>query len=402
MVIYIGGDPSVEFQVVRGWPDPRRVPQKKRVNKAFLVYRRKVQKLPLSLLPNTNEEITHFVSSTLPINPHTQSVAPTLNHFSIPPYSNSATSECSESFLNSCGPSASQPVVRPLVSYPFKAQSSDISSSPMLSQLNSSGRVSFSPNPKPFKKRNYQSSSTSNPRPTKSLKIFTQSSSSPIRLLKSPTPFSQPSVPSLSLNLPYANTRRLFSWKARARNPFTSITSQSSVPLVPCPNLVISPVDYVNSPMEGGCVPPPQEPRSLYHGTAEVRPYLGRGITLAWKHGVDFEPLVVNKNQISNIVYSDPPSNPWLLSAVYGPPYMQEKPDFWNSLADVGRNFGGPWLIIGDLNVILMDSNRTGGSSNDHFLPFVRDLFHKCGLLTIQTMGGALTWDNYRGGSAHI
>lgn len=56
------------------------------------------------------------------------------------------------------------------------------------------------------------------------------------------------------------------------------------------------------------------------------------GIVFAWKPGVDVDVVCLYKNSIHDLVYSDPPNMPWLLSSVYGPTKWHKKPFFWRSL----------------------------------------------------------------------
>ena len=52
----------------------------------------------------------------------------------------------------------------------------------------------------------------------------------------------------------------------------------------------------------------------------EVPPVgLQGGLFLAWKFGVDIEPIRLDKHCISCLVYSDPPHHLWLFSSVYAP-----------------------------------------------------------------------------------
>uniref|UniRef100_A0A803PT76 Reverse transcriptase zinc-binding domain-containing protein n=1 Tax=Cannabis sativa TaxID=3483 RepID=A0A803PT76_CANSA len=80
------------------------------------------------------------------------------------------------------------------------------------------------------------------------------------------------------------------------------------------------------------------------------------GIIIAWKIGSVFECVACSINHISVLFYSDPPTHPWLLSCVYGPPYSNAKKDFWEEFMNLGDRFGGPWLILGDTNFMLSES----------------------------------------------
>ncbi|XP_060959272.1 uncharacterized protein LOC115700034 [Cannabis sativa] len=105
---------------------------------------------------------------------------------------------------------------------------------------------------------------------------------------------------------------------------------------------------------------------------------------------------------ISGLVYSDPPTNPWLLSCVYGPPYYHEKRLFWSNLMELGRKFGGPWLILGDVNFVLSDSERVGSRGKDQFTPFISNLINDHALVDLPIKGDCMTWDNHRDGNRHI
>jgi hypothetical protein len=106
------------------------------------------------------------------------------------------------------------------------------------------------------------------------------------------------------------------------------------------------------------------------------------GLLLAWRHGVDLVFCSSSTNILSAWCYSDPPDSPWLLSCIYGPPVHKNKVVFWESLMDVGKNFHGPWLCIGDFNMILSQSDKQGGlpyasSSSNAF----HDWLDSCGIL---------------------
>ena len=88
---------------------------------------------------------------------------------------------------------------------------------------------------------------------------------------------------------------------------------------------------------------------------------------------------------------------------MYNPPNRRDKVIFWNSFASVGENFGGPWLCIGDLNHVLVQSEKIGGrpvesSSNCPFKIFI-DLL---GMVDLGFSGNPFTWCNNKSGLAFI
>jgi hypothetical protein len=105
-------------------------------------------------------------------------------------------------------------------------------------------------------------------------------------------------------------------------------------------------------------------------------------------------------NTINVWCYSDPSNNPWLLYCIYGPLVHKNKSSFWESLLDVGKGFVGPWLCIGDFNMILSQSTTFGGrpyacSLNDPFHNFL-DSFS---MIDLGFSGNPFTWSNKQQGS---
>jgi hypothetical protein len=77
--------------------------------------------------------------------------------------------------------------------------------------------------------------------------------------------------------------------------------------------------------------------------------------------------------------------------------YFPHKSLFWNSFMDVGKDHYGPWLCIGDFNMILSQSDKYGGrpyasSSSDAFHGFL-DSF---GMIDLGFSGNPFTWTNRR------
>ena len=52
------------------------------------------------------------------------------------------------------------------------------------------------------------------------------------------------------------------------------------------------------------------------------------GLLLLWRSGVEIEPVHINSNAISVLVYSDPSHQPWLLTYVYAPAQWNNKASF--------------------------------------------------------------------------
>jgi endonuclease/exonuclease/phosphatase family metal-dependent hydrolase len=77
----------------------------------------------------------------------------------------------------------------------------------------------------------------------------------------------------------------------------------------------------------------------------------------------------------------------------------KDKLAFWDSMCSVGNSYIGPWLCIGDFNMILDQSEKTGGrpyacSSTDPFHNFINGF----GLIDLGFSGNPFTWSNHRDG----
>jgi hypothetical protein len=127
------------------------------------------------------------------------------------------------------------------------------------------------------------------------------------------------------------------------------------------------------------------------------------GLVVAWKPGVEAEPVILDQNQISCLIYSDPPHNRWLLSCVYAPPTREKRAEFWHKLSLTGNSFGGSWLAFGDFNAVLYAREKSGGrglgsSSSNVFADFV----NINGLVDLGFNGNPFTWSNHRQGMHNI
>lgn len=90
-------------------------------------------------------------------------------------------------------------------------------------------------------------------------------------------------------------------------------------------------------------------------------------------------------------------------SLVYGPPVLSLRPMFWTLLNEIEAAYCGPWLIVGDFNVVLNQSDKNRGnqvasSSNGGF----QNMIDFNGLLDLEFIGSPFTWNNRRVGNANI
>ena len=75
----------------------------------------------------------------------------------------------------------------------------------------------------------------------------------------------------------------------------------------------------------------------------------------------NLEIVYSDKNVIATLVYSDPPSSPWLLLLIYGPPHANGRARFLNCLENLVNAFAGPWLVIRDFKCLYNNLDKKGG-----------------------------------------
>ncbi|KAK9275219.1 hypothetical protein L1049_022481 [Liquidambar formosana] len=98
-----------------------------------------------------------------------------------------------------------------------------------------------------------------------------------------------------------------------------------------------------------------------------------------------------------------PPSNPWMLTGVYGPSYWQGKADFLNQLECLANSFFGPWVCVGDFNCITSQIDKRGGRPfaclSSGGLGYLIDCY---GLIDLGFSSHSFTWCNKSSYRANI
>ena len=89
------------------------------------------------------------------------------------------------------------------------------------------------------------------------------------------------------------------------------------------------------------------------------------GIALLWSNPGNIQVLVHNKNFLHCCIDQNVVGKLWYLTFIQGPPYPHEKNLFWNSITKLGKNQKGPWMIIGDFNVVLEKYEKWGGKKSN-------------------------------------
>ena len=122
---------------------------------------------------------------------------------------------------------------------------------------------------------------------------------------------------------------------------------------------------------------------------------LSGGLALSWKASVQLDVLYSSPNIIDTCITSN--NKIFFVSYVYGAPRKEERAEFWNKLSELGAQRKEAWLITGDFNDLLNNSEKVGGPIRweGSFLAF-RSFVTQHGIWDLQHSGNSLSWRGVR------
>uniref|UniRef100_A0A803PI13 Reverse transcriptase zinc-binding domain-containing protein n=1 Tax=Cannabis sativa TaxID=3483 RepID=A0A803PI13_CANSA len=124
---------------------------------------------------------------------------------------------------------------------------------------------------------------------------------------------------------------------------------------------------------------------------------IGAGFALLWNEGVDLELIKVS-NGIFQVLIKEPLLKVhWMLFTVYGRPYETEKQLFSEELEKRINKVRIPWVVIGDLNVIVHPWEKSGGrrvTARDTWI--FTNFLQNTGGVDLGFHGCKFTWQNNR------
>lgn len=122
---------------------------------------------------------------------------------------------------------------------------------------------------------------------------------------------------------------------------------------------------------------------------------LSGGLALLWKDSVDLKVLESVTNLIDTEVTFKGASS--FVSFIYGAPAVENRSAFWTKLSQVGLGRDSPWLLSGDFNEILDNSEKVGGPLRweGSFTAF-RSFVSQNGLWDLKHSGNKLSWRGNR------
>lgn len=128
-----------------------------------------------------------------------------------------------------------------------------------------------------------------------------------------------------------------------------------------------------------------------------VLPALGTrgGVLLAWDTSF-FQMGLVDMSDfaITASVVRSTGGPAWTLTSVYGPSDDAAKPLFLQDLARIRGLVSGPWLLMGDFNLIYQARDKSNSNLNLRLMASFRSALNNSDLKEIKLGGRRFTWSN--------
>ncbi|XP_075659089.1 uncharacterized protein LOC142628952 [Castanea sativa] len=122
------------------------------------------------------------------------------------------------------------------------------------------------------------------------------------------------------------------------------------------------------------------------------------GLALLWKSSMKVEVQTYSPRHIDAIVTEDQCSMQWRFTGFYGHPETSMRGESWTSLEQLSGQMDLLWVIMGDFNEILHESEKVGGnkrpaSQMKHF----GDVINRTNLRDLGYVGSDFTWCRHWG-----
>ncbi|XP_026401924.1 uncharacterized protein LOC113297608 [Papaver somniferum] len=128
---------------------------------------------------------------------------------------------------------------------------------------------------------------------------------------------------------------------------------------------------------------------------------IAKGLAITWHDNIDMK-LISSK---FNVCHFDTKlgDKEVLITCVYGVVDVEDKIEQWSHILDIAQQVNKPWILIGDLNIILDPDEKQGGNkTSSSSKSFILHIIDSLGLQDAGYEGVPFTWSNNRKGDANI
>ncbi|WZY87458.1 hypothetical protein YC2023_044193 [Brassica napus] len=122
---------------------------------------------------------------------------------------------------------------------------------------------------------------------------------------------------------------------------------------------------------------------------------LSGGLALFWKTDLSLDILEASAHYIDTKIKVK--SYDFHVTFIYGMPQQEHRAAFWEKISQIGENRDSAWLLSGDFNDILENTEKVGGPERceGSFIPF-RSFVSQNGLWDVKHSGNSLSWRGNR------
>ncbi|KAF3440104.1 hypothetical protein FNV43_RR18382 [Rhamnella rubrinervis] len=118
------------------------------------------------------------------------------------------------------------------------------------------------------------------------------------------------------------------------------------------------------------------------------------GLVFFWRGDLNVHCLWDTDRVICLSVWNVDRSKECILIGCHGTPYYKEKKSFWDKMGHLVNSMEKPWMLFGDLNEVLMESEKWGGRSIWSRQRFLKDFLLQVQGIDLGFHGSKYTWNN--------
>ncbi|XP_050365473.1 uncharacterized protein LOC126784002 [Argentina anserina] len=124
------------------------------------------------------------------------------------------------------------------------------------------------------------------------------------------------------------------------------------------------------------------------------------GLCLWWNQDYTVVISDFSKNFVDTLITDPAIGQEFRVTWMYGPPYYEEKQEFWSKWYSSDQRNNIPWLVVGDLNEMMCSDEKDGGAA---WIPsrhkFLGNFVDSNGLMDIGFKGQNFTWERKENGT---